>query len=132
MPQLQSIAVTDRAATPVTITMTPKGRPDGVAVVGFSPDGSAVGMTKLTISHRKSADKWKTRLVFSAPVVVSETINGVASLRELRGSFADTTFTFAGTSTEAERNNFVGQYASLFATTKPLVNDVIVKGDEVY
>lgn len=132
MPILQNVVVTDRATTPVNLTLTPKGRPDGVAVVGASADGSSVGMTKLTISHRKTADKWKTRLVFSAPVVVSETINGVASLRELRQHYADVTFTFSATSTEAERNNFVGQFSSLFMTTKALTHDVLVKGEEVY
>jgi len=133
MPQLQNIVLMDRATTPVSHTFTPLDIQNGVASVVES-NGVPIGNSKLSISLRKTpqAGKYKAVLVLSLPTVVTETINGVARPSVARTAYAEATFTFDATSTEQERKDLIGMFASSLDSSKVLVNDVLVKLQAVY
>lgn len=133
MPAIQSLAVTDRASTPVTHTLLPIGEKDGVATVAVADaTGALITEKRLSIGQRRTGDRIRTTIKFKVPVVATEVVNGVSSPVVIREAFVDATFTFSTSSTEQERNDVVGMFASALQTTKPLVHDTIVKGQAVY
>lgn len=134
MPALQDLILTDRQSTPVNRTFKPAGRnpKTGVVTLAYSPDGTVQNRYTLTLSHRKAGGKMKTRMVLYVPVVQTETINGISSSKVVRQSFYDGTYTFSLGSSEQERNDVVGFVASSMLTTKPLIHDMLVKGEDVF
>lgn len=133
MPALQSLVLTDRAATPVNHTLVPSGRPTatGVATVAKG-DGTLIGEMKYSIGSRRTAGKNKTRTLFVVPTVVTETINGVSVPKVVRVAYVDATYTFEGTHTPQERKNVIGMYQSSLDPSKALVNSVLVDQEGVW
>lgn len=132
MPQLQNVVLKDRATTPVDHTFTPRDIRDGVGTV-IETSGVPVGNSRLSVSLRQTPQgKYKAELKLAVPTVVNEVINGVTTPAVSRTAFADVTFTFDPTSSEAERNNVVGMLADALAPAKLLVNDTVVKLQGVY
>lgn len=131
MPQLQNLVLTDRQATPVNHTFTPRDIVSNVGAVVES-SGVPVGDNRFTISLRQVNNRYKATIQFSVPVVQNQTINGITTPTVVRTAFADLTFTFDAQSTTAERNDFVGMLASALAPTKTLVNDTVVGLQGVY
>lgn len=133
MPALQSVVLTDRAATPVNHTLVPSGRPTstGVATVAKS-DGTLIGEKKLSISTRRVNGKSKVRLVLSLPTVATETINGVSVPKVVRTAIVDATFTFDGTATLQERKDLVGMFQSALDPSKVLVNGCLIDNEGVW
>lgn len=137
MPQLQNVVLKDRKATPVDHTFTPLNIQSGVASV-VETTGVPVGNSKLTISLRQTSatnggtGRYKADLKLAVPVVATQVINGVSTPVVVRTAYADVTFTFDQTSSEAERNDLVGMLADSLATGKVLINDTVVKLQGVY
>lgn len=133
MPQLQSIVLKDRAPTPVAHTFVPLDIKNDVGYVverGASPIGNA----ELSISLRKvtGSNRYVATMKLNRPTVVVETVNGVSTSKIQRVAYGEAVFKFEETSTETERNDFVGMFADAFATSQTLVNDTIVKLTGVY
>lgn len=131
MPQLQNLVLTDRAATPVNHTFTPRDIVDGVATV-VETSGVPIGENRLSLSLRRSGSKVKGRLTLTLPVVQTETINGISRPAVVRNAIADVHLSFDSSSTEQERKDLIGQLASAFDPGKALVNDTFVKLQNVY
>lgn len=132
MPQLQTLVLTDRATpTAVNHTFTPRDIKTGVGAV-VETTGVPVGDSRYTISLRQVNNRYKAQIQLAVPVVQNETINGIVTPKAVRTAYADLTFTFDSTSTEAERNNIVGMLADSLAASKVLVNDTVVKLQGVY
>lgn len=133
MPALQSLVLTDRAATPVNHTLVPSGRPSatGVATVAKG-DGTLVGEIKYSISNRRVNGKTKTRVLFTKPTVATEVINGISVPKVVRTAFVDATFTFDSTSTAQERKDAIGMFQSSLDPSKTLVNAVLVDNEGVW
>lgn len=132
MPQLQTLVLTDRAATPVAHTFVPRDIVSGVGTVVES-SGVPIGNSTLSASLTKTAsNRYKATVKFAVPVVATQVVNGISTPVIVRTSYADVTFTFDSASSETERNNFVGMFADAFGATKTLVNDVVVKLQGVY
>lgn len=132
MPQLQNLVLLDRAATPVSHTFVPRGiSRDGVATV-VKNDGTLASEQRVTIATRRNNGNVKTRIVISRPVAMTETINGVSNPKIVRTAYADVTFTFSLSSSEQERNDLVGMLADALGTSKSLINDSVVKGQDIY
>ena len=132
MPQLQNLVLTDRAATPVARTFSPRDITNGVGAVVES-SGVPVGDSRYTISLRQtSSKKYVASVKLSVPVAQNQTVNGVTSPTVVRTGFAEASFTFDPTSTEQERKDLVGMFASSFDASKVLVNDTLVKLQGVY
>lgn len=132
MPQLQPLVLKDRATpTAVDHTFSPNNISEGVGAVVEST-GVPVGNSRYTISLRQSNGRYRATIQLSVPIVQNETINGVTTPKVVRTAYADVTFTFDRTSTEAERNNLVGMLADSLAANKVLVHDTVVKLQGVY
>jgi hypothetical protein len=131
MPQLTSVVLTDRQATPVAHTFTPEDITSGVGSLAES-SGVPIGDKRVTISMKKTSDRRKPELRFSFPVVQDETINGVTRPVVVRTSYVDLKFNFDATSSEEERNDIVGMLEDALTSGKSVFHDVIVKLQGVY
>lgn len=131
MPQATSIVVNDRESTPVAHTFVPQGIQGQVAQ--FAEAASVpIGQSRLTVSWRKAANRFKVRLLFVVPVVVTETINSVDRPSVARTSFAEVNLTFDETSTLQERKNTVGMLANVLAASQTEVNAVVTQLEGLY
>jgi len=132
MPQLQNLVLTDRAATPVAHTFTPKSKENGVAVVAKST-GVPIGDPKYTISTGKTAaGRMKSTVKLAVPIVQTQTINGVSTPVVVRTAYVDATFSFASDSSLQERKDAVGMFASSLASTATLVDGVLTAGEGIW
>lgn len=133
MPQLQNAVLTDRASTPVAHTFVPRDIVSGVGTV-IETTGVPVGNSRLSVSLRQTSGngRYRADVKLSVPIVADQVVNGVTTPVVQRTAYADLSFTFDPTSTEQERNNFVGMLASSLATSCTLVNDTVVKLQGVY
>lgn len=132
MPQLQNIVLTDRAATPVNHTYTPRDIVGGVAEVVEST-GVPIGDNRFTVSLKETAQgRFKGVLKGQFPIVQNQTINGVTTPVVVRTSYCTMEFSFDKSSTEQERKDCVGLMQSSLDTSKTLVNDSIVKLQGIY
>lgn len=132
MPQLQNIVLTDRAATPVNHTYTPRDIVGGVAEVVEST-GVPIGDNRFTVSLKETAQgRFKGVLKGQFPIVQNQTINGVTTPVVVRTSYCTVEFSFDKSSTEQERKDCVGLMQSSLDASKTLVNDSIVKLQGVY
>lgn len=135
MPSLQTVQVTDRTpSTPVTYTLIPTQQAvGGVArVAAADASGNVMSEKSLTISTKRTGTRLRTTMKFAVPIMVSETINGVSVTRVDRVSYVDVTFSLPISGSEQERNDVVGMFQSLFAVSKPLVHDTVVKAQGVW
>lgn len=133
MPALQSLVITDRTATPVNFTLLPVKEDGGVGTVAVSDStGTMISEKRFSISSRRSNGRIKSTLKFRNPTVVIEIINGVTVPKVSREAFVDCTFTFSESSTETERNDVVGMFASALLSSKALIHDTVVKGQSVW
>lgn len=134
MPSLQPLVLTDRQGTPVNRTLLPIGSAGpGIGVVALADaSGATVTERRFSIGLRRTGDRVKTTIKYRVPVVVTETINGVATPKVVREAHVELTFNFHNTHTEVERNDVVGEISSALVTSKVLVNDTVVKGQSVY
>jgi len=132
MPALQNLVLTDRAATPVNHTFTPRDIVSGLGTV-VETSGVPVGENRVQVAlNRTTSGRYKGVLKMQLPVVQTETINGVDTPKVVRTAYADLQLTFDGTSTEQERKDLVGMLASALDSSKTLVNDAFVKLQGVY
>ena len=132
MPQLQTLVLTDRAATPVNHTYVPRDIKAGVAEVVES-SGIPIGDNRVTVRlNRTASGRYKPQVNFTFPVVQTKTENGISTPVVVRTAYCNVEFTFDPASTLDERNNVVGMVSSAFAATKPLINDTVVKLEGVY
>lgn len=133
MPTLQSIVLTDRAATPVNHTFTPLDISNNVGTVVES-SGVPIGNNRvqLSLSRTKDAGRYKATLRYTFPVVQTQTINGVSTPAVVRTAYADLSFTFDPTSTTQERKDAVGMVQSSLDAAKTLTNDLLVSLQGIY
>lgn len=132
MPQLQNLILTDRKATPVAHTFTPRDISNGVASV-VEGTGTPVGDPRVTLKLVKSANnRYNGTLRLEIPVVQTATINGISVPTVVRKAYGEVRVSFDETSSEAERNDLVGMLADSLGAGKVLVNDTLVKLQNVY
>lgn len=133
MPQLTSVVLKDRATpTPVDHTFVKRDVRDGVGTV-IETTGVPVGNSRLSVSARQSLSGfYKPVLKLVIPVVVTETINGVAMPKVIYTNSFEGTFTFSAFSTLEQRNNLVGMVRDALDPSKVLIHDTLVKLEAVY
>lgn len=118
--------------TPVNLTFVPRDiDAKGVGAV-VNSSGTPIGEKRCSVSMTKRNNRYYGEVRLSLPVVVTETINGVASPVVVRTAFVTLTATFDEKSTEQERTDAIGLMSSALGTTKVLVNDALVKLEGVY
>lgn len=132
MPQLQNLVLTDRAATPVAHTFTPREINNGLGTV-VETSGTAVGENRVQVAlNRTTSGKLKGVLKMAFPVVQTSDVNGITSPVVVRTAYVNLDVTFDATSTELERNNVIGMLQSALDPSKTLVNDALIKLQGVY
>lgn len=132
MPALSSIVVNDRATTPVAHTFVPRA-PKGDTAIYVESTGIPVGDRRFSMQVRKlNSGKYYCKLALANPVLVTETINGVAVPKLARTSYGTVEFTFDGYSTEQERKDTIGLLANALAASVTQVNDSFTKLEGVY
>lgn len=138
MPSLQPVVLTDRQTMPANFTLSPTGELQkiGGSTIGrvavADVSGNLMSEKVLTIGSRRTAGRLRSTLRLAVPVVVTETINGVAVPRVVRTAYINLDASFALDSTEQERNDVVGMFASALQSTKVLVHDTLVKGQSIW
>lgn len=139
MPALQPVVLTDRATTPVNYTLVPTGeapQKNGGHVTGrvavADTSGNLLSEKVLLVGSRRTAGRLRSQVRLTIPVVVTETINGVATPRTVRTAYVNMDVSFALDSTEQERNDAIGMFASALQTSKTLVHDTVVKGQNIW
>lgn len=132
MPALQTLVLTDRAATPVAHTLIPYDiDSNGVGTVVEGGDVQLASM-RYSVQMRRVASRYKVTLKFGVPVVQNETINGITNPKVVYTSYVDAKFTFDSKTTEQHRKDVVGMFYSSLEPTKVLVNDTLIKLQGVY
>lgn len=132
MPQLQPIILSDRTpTTPVQHTFVPRDIVDRVGTV-VSGDGTLVGEKKLTVSTRRTEDRFRTRIVLAIPKTQDVTVGGVTRTTVINSGFANIEFVIPADWTEQERKNLVGMSQSSLDPSKVLVNDAVIKQEGIY
>lgn len=131
MPQLTNVVLKDRQSTPVNHTFIPEDISGGVGSLAEST-GVPIGDARLTISMRKTSDRRKPEFRLSVPVVQNQTVNGVTRPVVVRTAYADIKFNFDATSSEQERKDLVGMVEEALKATNTMMNDVLVKLQNVY
>jgi hypothetical protein len=131
MPQLTPVTVTDRASTPVPHVYIPAGEENGKNTFTVS-SGVPVGDKKLTVSLSKSQTRTKVELVFTDPILVTETVNNVDRPLIDRTSYASVKFSFPNTSTLQERQDLVGKMASALGADQTFLMEVCAELKGIY
>lgn len=135
MPALQQMVLTDRQTpTALTHTMIPNGKSSGEFPFFAVAENVGVELERSTysIQVRKVPGKRKVRLIFRMPLVQTETINGISVPKLIHELTWDAVVSLPRTSSEAERNNFVGMVQSSLSASNPLIHDVLVKGQDIW
>lgn len=132
MPQLQSVALTDRTpVTPVVRTFVPRDIVNGVGSCVFNA-GVPIGEQRITVSMKKTGTRFKGEARLTLPVVATETINGVSAPKVVRTAYVNVSVSWDEKSTQQERDDAIGLAANALATNKALINDSFVKCEGVF
>lgn len=134
MPALSNFTVDDRESTPVAHTFSPDG---GLAEGGgYAFAETAVGTPnarpRATIRQSKSRTRTRVRVTLFVPVMVTETINGVARQKQERYATAEAVLNFDDNSTLQERKNLVGEFHNMFASSQTFLNAVFTDLDGMW
>lgn len=127
MPSLQNLVLTDRAATPVAHTFTPRDVIGNVGTV-VETNGVPLGSNQVSVSMRQQpSGKYIGRIHCMFPIVQMEDINGISKPVLVRVARVKCEFEFDQSSTEQERKDAVGMFQSAFDPSKVLINDALIK-----
>lgn len=111
MPVPAPITLTDRDATAHVFSPSREEANDVKRFTKADASGVKIGESHLRVSLRETPSNFRVRLKLDRPTALTETVNGVANPKVVRVSMADVTFTFAKSSTLAERAEIVGMIA---------------------
>jgi len=133
MPNMNSLVLTDRAATPVDHTFTPRDLSQGMGTLAETQD-VPVGENRVQVALKKTAGgRYKGFLKLTMPVVqTSSGTNGIETPVVVRTAFATLDLSFDATSTLQERKNIVGMLQDALDPSNTLINDTLVKLEGIY
>lgn len=124
MAQAATIVTNDRQATPVAHNFAPRAVLADQATF-VEANSYPIGEKTLSIRSRKSGTRYYVRVTLLVPVLVTETINGVAVPKVPRNAFIDATFRFDETSSLQERKDAVGMFANALASSQTVVDSAV-------
>lgn len=130
MPALGSVVVNDRETSPVTHTFTAYSRKSPNAVVLREAGTVPVADSFIHLSLERIADgSIKGTYKLTVPIVQTETLNGLTSVKQIRQSMAAVELRFSGQSTVQERKNVLGMLAESFAASETVINDAFMNAE---
>lgn len=131
MPALSSLTLAGTGTN--TYVYTPSHDEGDVHVFkNKDVNGVPVGDSILTMSLRQTPSGYKAKLKLVVPVVVTETINGVASPLVARQNWVSSEFFFSDKSTLAERQELIAQWADIFDADQTLIQSVVASLEGLY
>ena len=135
MPTLQNIILTDASTpTPVNHTLVPQSNEGGTAVVAESGP-TKFGELRLEITprfNRGPNQKLLCDIRLVKPVLVTETINGVAVSKIAWTDLFTGQFSMGYESTVQSRKDLIAMVASSMAAAKPLLYDTVTKAEGIW
>jgi len=126
MPSFAPITLTDRDLTAHVFSPRMEEANNVYRFAKDDPSGVILGETALRVSLKETPSSVKVRLKLERPTLVTETVNGVNRSIVERRSMADLTFTFARTSTSAERREMVGMISDALTAAQTDLDAMIV------
>lgn len=126
MAQATTITVNDRKTTPAAHVFKPMGNGSEGSYNFAETSSVKIGENKLSVRWRKSRGNYYCRVMLTLPVLVTETINGVAVPSVTRVSLVDANFRFSESSTDQERKDTVGMFANLLAANQATMMSTLV------
>lgn len=111
------------------VNYAPISHENGVAVVG-APSDTLVGRKTFSASTRQTPARRKVTYKGNYPIVVTETVNGVASLSAARNNYFSCEFDLDARTTAAERIAFRKTMVS--ALESALFGDLVDKNESIY
>lgn len=132
MPAVSAITVNDRAATPLAHTFTPDKEDNGVWIFREATGVVKADPTITVKSPKRQNGKLRTNLWFRVPVVQTETLNGIASPKQVRVSYVTLEITFDENSSLQERKDVVGFVYNSLATSQTMLNAVLTQAEGLY
>lgn len=132
MPTFSTITLTDRLAA--NHTFLPRMEEDN-GVYRFTKAGAngvVIGSSHLRVSIREASQNVRVRLKIDIPSVQTETVNGVDSPKVVHTNMVDVVFTFAKTSTTAERELIIGLMADALASDQPVLDAVLKDLESIF
>jgi hypothetical protein len=132
MPQFSAITLTDRDSTNHVFSPRQEEANDVFRYAKASASGVPIGESHLRVSLRETPSNFRVRLKLEVPIVATETVNGVDTPKVVRSGMVDTTFTFAKTSTTAERELLAGLMANALAAAQSDLDAVITDLQSIY
>lgn len=122
MPAFKDLAILDRAPTPVSHTfVTHSDNPPRFVSAG----DSMLENKYLTYIVSETAQNLKVKIKSDTPTVVDSTINGVTVPTVKHKIYAETTFTFAKTSSLQERKDAVALHLGAMDATDSDIDAVV-------
>lgn len=132
MAQAANVVVNDRQPTPVAHTFAPSVPLPNGGMLFAEASSIPKAERQLSVRVQKKNGKRYIRIILTAPVLVTETVNGVAVPTVPRASYIDATFRFDDTSTEQERADAVGMFANSLAASQTVINSSVVKTEGIW
>lgn len=134
MAQLQNLVLTDRSTpTPVNHTFVPARIDANGAGYVKETTGVPIGEPNYSVRvFKTSGGSYRINLRLVVPIVQTETVNGVSSPKIVRSGYCDLTVTVSSLSTEQERKDLIGLFASSLESSKTLVNDALINLNPPY
>lgn len=127
-----NIVINDRAATPVAHTFTPDGSDANGVHVFTEKTGVPASDPRFTAGLRQSNGKYRVTLRLNIPIVQTQTVNGISNPIVVRSSIIEVGAVFDSLSTEQERKDAVGLMANALAANQTMLNDFVVKLNDIY
>lgn len=132
MPQITTITVNDREATPVAHVFTSDKRDNNGTVVAVRNTGVLSANEILSISARNGGKYRNVRFTLMVPIVQTETLNGISRPLEVRRGYAEVKFSFDRNSSLKERENLVGLTYNALAASQVDLNKVFTIGESPF
>lgn len=126
MSALTNVTLNDGTAD---VVFSPISHEGGVAVVA-APSDTLVGRKTFSASTRQSPTRRKVTYKGNYPIVVTETVNGVASPSAARNNYFSCEFDLDARTTTAERIAFRKTMVS--ALNSALFGDLVDKNESIY
>jgi len=132
MPAITSLALLNRAGTPVAVNFDPV-RIEGNVAYFRAPGNTSLGDKSMSVSARVTAGGYRKVVTkFVVPVVSTDTSTGVDIVSVVRKAHCNVEFTFAPDATEDEMNEIIAYAEASLASDQVTLDPVLTQGAALY
>lgn len=132
MPAITTLALLNRAATPVAVDFDPV-RIDGNIALFRNQGSTSLADKTVSVSARTTAGGYRKVVhKFVVPVVSTDTSTGVDIVSVVRKAHCNVEFTFAPDATEDEMNEIIAYAEASLASDLALLDPVLTQGAALY